>query len=342
MVNHRQRQQASWKGSCWNPSLAACLLPLLAAMSAGNARADIQAGRTAARALSSTERPKGPVVITPTRRDPLPGVVVKSPTATGAGKRPAPQPRILPRTAPQSPGTYPWRLNITATVFWVGEDATERNPVANHKSSWDSAWKESFGGFDNPDPLHRTMDFRPKTFIPRQNPFYVALPYNDVCKGEHKPEASRVIPWFHREFSGKGQSVCKGRWVQIIYNKRSCFAQWEDCGPFTTEDWPYVFGDKPPVNTHNKGAGIDISPAVRDYLGIPGGTAIVHWRFVEFYRIPRGPWSKYGDNNPFVNAGLGAGKKSLQLREDRLRQQQEAIQRELLKDPAKLRRELQG
>ena len=104
--------------------------------------------------------------------------------------------------------------------------------------------------------------------------------------------------------------------------------------PFTTEDWPYVFGDKPPVNTQNKGAGIDISPAVRDYLGITGGTAIVHWRFVEFYRIPRGPWSKYGDNNPFVNAGLGAGKKSLQLREDRLRRQQEAIQRELLKDPA--------
>ena len=119
--------------------------------------------------------------------------------------------------------------------------------------------------------------------------------------------------WFRREYAGKGQSVCKGRWVQIVYNKRSCFAQWEDCGPFTTEDWPYVFGDKPPVNTQNKGAGIDISPAVRDYLGITGGTAIVHWRFVEFYRIPRGPWSKYGDNNPFVNAGLGAGKKSLQF-----------------------------
>ena len=97
-----------------------------------------------------------------------------------------------------------------------------------------------------------------------------------------------------------------------------------------------------PPTPQNKGAGIDISPAVRDYLGITGGTAIVHWRFVEFYRIPRGPWSKYGDNNPFVNAGLGAGKKSLQSREDRLRRQQEAIQRELLKDPAKLRRELQG
>ena len=170
----------------------------------------------------------------------------------------------------------------------------------------------------------------------------MSLPYNDVCKGEHKPEASRVIPWFHREFSGKGQSVCKGRWVQIVYNKRSCFAQWEDCGPFTTEDWPYVFGDKPPVNTRNKGAGIDISPAVRDYLGIPGGTAVVHWRFVEFYRLPSGPWSRWGDNNPFVNRDLGPHKRALQTQEDRLRRQQEAIQRELLKNPAKLRRQLQG
>ena len=28
----------------------------------------------------------------------------------------------------------------------------------------------------------------------------------------------------------------------------------------------------------------------------------VHWRFVEFSRIPKGgPWAKYGTNNPFVN-----------------------------------------
>lgn len=261
MVKHWQRQQAFRKGSAGNSFLSACLLALLALAPAGAARADIQTGRSATRALAdSSGRPKGPVIITPTQRDPLPRVIVKSPAAAAGGKRPTPQPRILPRTARQSPGTYPWRLNITATVFWVGEDSTERNPVANHKSSWDSAWRENFGGFDNPDPVCRTVDFRPKTFVPRQNPFYVALPYNDVCKGEHKTEASRVIPWFRREYTGKGQSVCKGRWVQIVYNKRSCFAQWEDCGPFTTEDWPYVFGDKPPVNTQNKGAGIDISP----------------------------------------------------------------------------------
>ena len=132
--------------------------------------------------------------------------------------------------------------------------------------------------------------------------------------------------------------------TQLFFNFRFCKRR---IAPRTQQTF---FGRKQgsfPVNMdgaafQNKGAGIDISPAVRDYLGITGGTAIVHWRFVEFYRIPRGPWSKYGDNNPFANAGLGAGKNSLQSREDRLRRQQEAIQRELLKDPAKLRRELQG
>ena len=43
-----------------------------------------------------------------------------------------------------------------------------------------------------------------------------------------------------------------------------------------------------------------------------------------------------------VNPDLGPGKRALQTKEDRLRQQQEAIQRELMKDPAKLRRQLQG
>lgn len=341
VIAYRQRQQVIQKGFSKAPFLVLYLLAMLVCMTTGIAKADIQTKRSATRSLNTTTtRHNGPVIVTPTQRNPLPRIIVKAPVIKKGA--PPPTPRILPRTSRLSPGTYPWRLNITATVFWIGEDPTERNPVANHKSSWDSAWKENFGGVDTPDSSYRTTDFRPKSFIPRQNPFYVALPYNDVSKGEHKAEASRVIPWFRREYTGKGQSVCKGRWVQIVYNNRSCFAQWEDCGPFTTEDWPYVFGDKPPINTRNKAAGIDISPAVRDYLGITGGTAIVHWRFVEFYRIPRGPWSKWGDNNPFVNSNLSPGKKASQLREDRLRKQQEAIQKQLMKDPWKLRRELQG
>lgn len=95
MVNYRQRQQALRKVSSGKPALVACLLPLLPVLAAGEARADIQSGRTASRALTVTkERPKGPVVTIPTRRDPLPGVIVKSPTTAATGKRPAPQPRI--------------------------------------------------------------------------------------------------------------------------------------------------------------------------------------------------------------------------------------------------------
>lgn len=209
-----------------------------------------------------------------------------------------------PKSVPQTkvPGAYPWHFDITATVFWIGERPTARNPVPNSRSSWDTAWMENFGGFDTPDPAQRTADFCPKGFRPRLNPFYVALPYNDcVNSRQHKSEAERVIPWFRKEFKAPGSSVCKGKWVQIFYNGNYCFAQWEDCGPFTTEDWPYVFGGKLPANRSNKGAGIDISPAVRDYLGIAAGTASVHWRFVEFNRVPVGPWAKYGENNPFVN-----------------------------------------
>jgi hypothetical protein len=93
----------------------------------------------------------------------------------------------------------------------------------------------------------------------------------------------------------------KGRWLQVYSNNRSCYAQWEDVGPFVVDDWPYVFGDKRPVNTSNKGAGIDISPAIRDYLGISNSSR-VHWRFVEENQVPYGPWKKYGATQRAVSA----------------------------------------
>lgn len=245
-------------------------------------------------------KPSGPQVISPTQRGILP-----APVSPSVGKaRPSviksySEPKSLYSSAGIH-GVYPWRRNITATVFWIGEHAEGNNPVPNYQSSWDTAWQENFGGFDNPDPAQRTMDYCPRAFRPLLNPFYVALPYNDCMRGKkHKPEASRVVPWFQRDVVEPGVSVCKGKWVQIFYRGKYCFAQWEDCGPFNTEDWSYVFGNTPPMNFSNKGAGIDISPAVRDYLGVRSGEK-VHWRFVELHRIPRGPWSRYGSNNPFV------------------------------------------
>ncbi|MDA7506036.1 hypothetical protein N9834_01405 [Akkermansiaceae bacterium] len=193
---------------------------------------------------------------------------------------------------------YPWKKFITATVFWVGEQPAPNNPTPNCKSSWDTRWQENFGGYDNPKQRNGLL---PVGFTPKQNPFYIALPYNDCLNhAMHKPEASRVIPWFRRYMPKPGQSVCKGRWVQIVCNKKICYAQWEDCGPFTTDDHAYVFGNAKPKTTKNKGAGIDISPAVRDFFGV-GNMVKVHWRFIEFSQVPRGPWSMHGTNNPFVN-----------------------------------------
>jgi len=149
--------------------------------------------------------------------------------------------------------SYPWKKNITATIFWIGEKPTPKNPTPNHASSWDTKWQSNFGGFDDPNS-RAVVGYRPAAFTPKLNPFYIALPYNDRVK---------------------------------------CFAQWEDCGPFNTVDYQYVFGNKPPMNSKNQGAGIDLSPAIRDYLSLTSGDK-VHWRFVEDHQIPHGPWKTYG------------------------------------------------
>jgi len=193
---------------------------------------------------------------------------------------------------------YPWKRNIMTTVFWVGETPTQNNPVPNYKSSWDARWAQNYGGFDTPDASQRS-NFIPKRFVPRQNPFYVALPYNDVTHGTTKPEVRKVIPWFKQAFQRPGKSICKGRWIAIKFGSRICYAQWEDCGPFRTDHWAYVFGDERPRPNLNQGAGLDVSPAVRDYLGM-GSKDVCDWKFVEARDVPQGPWAKYGDNNTFV------------------------------------------
>jgi hypothetical protein len=105
-----------------------------------------------------------------------------------------------------------------------------------------------------------------------------------------------VIPWFNDSFIRDGQSVCKGRWVAIRHGKRVCYAQWEDVGPFQVDHWQYVFGNDRPRPNPNHDAGIDVSPAVRDYLGM-SGMDVCDWKFVSSQQIPNGPWALYGDNN---------------------------------------------
>jgi len=197
-------------------------------------------------------------------------------------------------------GKYPWKTGIVTTIFWIGEPAGGNNPVHNFSSSWDLNWEQSYGGYDNPNPSAR-HDYHPVNFIPRQNPFYIALPYNDVTHSTTKPEAKIVIPWFRDMVANgtwvEGQSICRNRWVAIRNSAgKICYAQWSDCGPFRTDHWQYVFGNEKPKPNLNGGAGLDVSPAVRDYLEM-SSTDVTDWKFVEVADVPNGPWALYGENN---------------------------------------------
>ena len=202
-------------------------------------------------------------------------------------------------------GRYPWKMNIVSTIFWVGESASQNNPVHNRSSSWDTDWASNFGGYDNPEPSQR-RNFMPATFVPNQNPFYFALPYNDVTGGHHKNEARTVIPWFAQAYERDGKSVCQDRWIAIRKGNRVCYAQWSDCGPFRTDHWEYVFGNEMPKPNLNRGAGLDVSPSVRDYLGM-GSTDVVDWKFVEAREVPVGPWARIGTNNTVLARLRSAG-----------------------------------
>ena len=186
-------------------------------------------------------------------------------------------------------GRYPWKTRIVTTASSIGKS-----------SAWDPQWRAHFGGYDSPNPGFR-RGYIPASFIPRQNPFYVALPYNDVTPTATKAEARVVIPWFHEAFVEEGKSVCRDRWLAIRNSNtgKICYAQWSDCGPFRTDHWQYVFGNERPKPNANQGSGLNVSPAVRYYLGL-GGTDVTDWKFVETREVPNGPWSQFGDNNDFV------------------------------------------
>ena len=230
-------------------------------------------------------------------------------------------PRHLSSPPSASEERFPWKKDIVTTVFWIGEAPTANNPVPNRTSSWDKHWTRNYGGYDDPNPEHRN-NYVPVKFTPRQNPFYCALPYNDKALTGHRPEASQVVPWFKETYQGPAASVCKGRWIAIRKGNRTAYAQWEDAGPFRTDHWQYVFGKERPKPNLNKGAGLDVSPAVRDYLGMQP-TDVTDWKFVDFSEVPPGPWAQFGDNNTFV---INARKADKVLAEKMSRQPADVVQ----------------
>ena len=233
---------------------------------------------------------------------PRAGFKVSPPETRAPASEPAPLPGAA---APSAETARPeWKTAIVTTVFWIGEEPTRANPMPNHISSWDMNWRESYGGTDDPARTGRA-NFLPAKFTPKQNPFYAALPYNDCTREGFKPEAERVIPWFKEgPQPGSKRSVCKSRWIAIRAHGRTAYAQWEDAGPFRTDHWQYVFGSERPKPNLNRGAGLDVSPAVRDFLGL-GETGVTDWKFVDLREVPAGPWAEHGENNHFVLAKRG-------------------------------------
>lgn len=188
-------------------------------------------------------------------------------------------------TIPTSPSTSDYK-KVTTTVFWVGEVADASNDfIANNASAWSSNWQTQYGGIDDPNTRCGLL---PCTFTPKENPFYFALPYNDLTEDGVRKESANKIPWFSETYDNG--SVVKNRWIEIRYKGRTCYGQWEDTGPNEDDDFAYVFGTSTPKNTFGLKAGLDVSPALRDCLRLSGNN-ITEWRFINQKSVPPGPWS---------------------------------------------------
>ena len=185
---------------------------------------------------------------------------------------------------------YVLHQNVTTTLFWIGEKADDDNKhISNKPSAWDEKWVTHFGGVDSPK---KRNGFIPSSFVPNENSFYFALPYNDLSdEGILKGEVKKVVPWAKDLSLNKEESICKNRWIQIMHGDKVAYAQWEDVGPFGEDDKAYVFGTAKPKSKTNDHAGLDLSPAANDYLGLED-IDVVDWRFIDAKDVPDGPWKK--------------------------------------------------
>jgi hypothetical protein len=185
---------------------------------------------------------------------------------------------------------YPWKLDIITTEFWIGEGGSSISPTDNIESAWDTNWRANNHGTDNPNDRD---GYLPGGHIAMTNPFYVALPFNDLAFPD---KARRWLPagWYRPPREGKQVSACKDRWVEIKNAQgETCYAQWEDVGPLRYDHAEYVFGDERP-DTYTR-AGLDVSPAVADYLNINGRNRLTRWRFVDDTDVKPGLWLKYDE-----------------------------------------------
>ncbi|MGH3771971.1 MAG: hypothetical protein ACRDRW_11350 [Pseudonocardiaceae bacterium] len=211
--------------------------------------------------------------------------------------------------AVRTPAGYPWHTGIIATTFWVGEvldpNAADGSQVV---STYDSRWLAHYGGCDGitvnevcqTEPRTAANGFFPQHMTPRQNPFYLDLPFDDIHNEAARTARGSVVPWasapgYAGHTSDPTISLMKNRWVKLRHGAKLCYGQIEDAGPAAYDDAAYVFGahDPRPANTRFNNAGMDVSPALNGCLGfaeLNDENDRVNWQFVNDADVPAGPW----------------------------------------------------
>ncbi|AHD23050.1 hypothetical protein Y013_21660 [Rhodococcus pyridinivorans SB3094] len=214
---------------------------------------------------------------------------------------------------------YPWHTDIVATTFWVGEIL---DPLVSDGSqvvsTYDANWMENYGGCDGvvEDGVCKTErrtadnDYFPTSMEPKQNPFYLDLPFDDVNNRRAFETRADVVPWAEDPgYAGRAEdrsfSFLKNRWVRLERDGAVCYGQIQDAGPALYDDAEYVFGDadERPRSDMFNGAGLDVSPALNGCLGfseLNGQHDRVNWQFVEDDEVPEGPWTIIVTTTPVI------------------------------------------
>jgi len=269
--------------------------------------------------------------ITPT--EPVAPLTLTGPLLAGAPPSPQPPHQVTVKAATRS---YPWHSNIVATSFWVGELFNDKvsdgsQVCSTYDSKWALHWSgistgkvpskasgcpgSPSGGCDGiagskgsckTEARHESNGWFPSKVTPKENPFYLDLPYDDVNDSKAFKARCTDIPWsgdagFTGKCKDKNFTFMKNRWVRMVGpNGHTCYGQIEDAGPShgsLYHDAKYVFGasDARPVQTQFNHAGADVSPALNGCLGfkeLDGDTDHIKWQWVDDADVPAGPWTK--------------------------------------------------
>ncbi|MEA3200231.1 MAG: hypothetical protein QOE90_1659 [Thermoplasmata archaeon] len=264
------------------------------------------------------------------------GARVVSPTAY-VWPNATPAMNATPAPAPAPVPTGFAHTNIVSTTFWVGEIfnanlADGSQVCSTYDSQWAYHWSgvnhgtvpasaagcagSIVGGCDGVPGANDACATQRRTSAngyyptsplvhPKENPFYLDLPFDDVNDATAYHERCQVIPWasqpgFAGHCTDPGFSYMKNHWVMIQGpNGHVCYGQVEDAGPShgsLYHDAAYVFGtnDARPVQGQFNDAGMDVSPALNGCLGfaeLDGENDHVAWSFVDASQVPPGPWT---------------------------------------------------